>query len=103
MKLNEDWSDFSDNDLRILTDKIADELALREHKRKAIGEIAENMKKMGLSLEDLMLVSKPKLGKAPIKFKDPDNPGHQWSGRGQQPNWLKAAVKQGKSLEDFRV
>jgi len=32
-----------------------------------------------------------------------DGTGNTWSGRGPRPGWLKEAVAQGKSPEDFRV
>ena len=36
------------------------------------------------------------------KFKDPET-GASWSGRGLQPKWLKAALADGKKIEDFAV
>jgi DNA-binding protein H-NS len=41
--------------------------------------------------------------KVPPKFRNPDNPAESWSGRGLQPRWLAAAIKSGKSIEDFRI
>ena len=41
--------------------------------------------------------------KVPVKFRNPDNSAEAWSGRGLQPRWLSAAVKAGKSIEDFRI
>jgi len=37
------------------------------------------------------------------KFRNPDNSAEAWSGRGLQPRWLRAAIKTGKSIEDFRI
>ena len=37
------------------------------------------------------------------KFRNPDNSTEVWSGRGLQPRWLRAAMKGGKSIEDFRI
>lgn len=103
MKLNEDWSDFSDDDLNILTQKIADELALRAHKRKAIEEISQNLKKLGLSVQDLIQANSSKGKKLPIKYADPDNSNNVWTGRGHRPTWLKEAIAKGKSLDSFKV
>ena len=36
------------------------------------------------------------------KYRDPAT-GQTWSGRGLQPNWLKAAMAGGKSLADFAL
>ncbi|MCW7539719.1 H-NS histone family protein [Aquabacterium sp. A7-Y] len=39
--------------------------------------------------------------KVPIKYRD--DAGNAWSGRGSKPKWLVAALKSGKTLEDFAV
>ena len=35
------------------------------------------------------------------KFRSPE--GETWAGRGATPRWLKAAIKEGKKLEDFAI
>jgi DNA-binding protein H-NS len=35
------------------------------------------------------------------KYRSPD--GETWAGRGATPRWLKAAIKEGKKLEDFAI
>ena len=35
------------------------------------------------------------------KYRSPD--GDTWAGRGATPRWLKAAIKEGKKLEDFLI
>jgi DNA-binding protein H-NS len=42
-------------------------------------------------------------GKVAPKFRNPENPGETWAGRGLKPRWLAAAIKSGKKLEDFRI
>jgi DNA-binding protein H-NS len=37
------------------------------------------------------------------KFRNLDDPVETWMGRGKRPNWLKAQLAAGRSLEDFRV
>jgi DNA-binding protein H-NS len=39
--------------------------------------------------------------KVPPKYRGPD--GETWAGRGAQPRWLSAALKEGKKLEDFLI
>lgn len=41
--------------------------------------------------------------KVPIKYRNPDNPRHGWTGRGIRPRWLKELVDSGRNLEEFRV
>ena len=37
------------------------------------------------------------------KYRNPARPSETWAGRGKQPRWLTAALKSGKSLNDFRI
>jgi len=37
------------------------------------------------------------------KYRNPENPGETWAGRGLRPRWLAAALKSGKKLEDFSI
>jgi DNA-binding protein H-NS len=41
------------------------------------------------------------LGKVPVKYRDKS--GNTWTGRGNQPVWLREAIKGGAKLESFRV
>jgi DNA-binding protein H-NS len=58
----------------------------------------------GFDLEKLMkkaLARRPKDRKIPIKYADPTNPAHVWSGRGKQPTWFREAIAAGKKPDDF--
>src|SRR6266481_8845195 len=37
------------------------------------------------------------------KYRNPDNPAETWAGRGLRPRWLTAAMKGGKTLDDFAI
>lgn len=37
------------------------------------------------------------------KYRNPAEPSETWAGRGKKPRWVAAALKKGKSLEDFRI
>jgi DNA-binding protein H-NS len=39
--------------------------------------------------------------KVPPKYRGPG--GETWAGRGATPRWLKAALKEGKKIEDFLI
>lgn len=39
--------------------------------------------------------------KVPVKYRD--EAGNAWTGRGNQPRWLKAALADGRALEDFKI
>src|SRR5262245_58838846 len=40
-------------------------------------------------------------GKVPPKYRSPS--GETWAGRGAKPNWLVAAIKDGRKLDDFLI
>src|SRR5260370_19812780 len=42
-------------------------------------------------------------GKVAPKYRNPENPGETWAGRGLKPRWLAAALKSGKKLEDVSI
>jgi DNA-binding protein H-NS len=37
------------------------------------------------------------------KYQNPDEPSATWSGRGKQPRWLSAALKAGRTIEEFAI
>jgi DNA-binding protein H-NS len=37
------------------------------------------------------------------KYRNPQNPEETWAGRGLRPKWLTAAIKSGKSADDFLI
>lgn len=43
---------------------------------------------------------KPKIA---IKYRDQAHPENTWTGRGRMPRWMAAAVKGGKTREDFKI
>src|SRR6266478_8714968 len=42
-------------------------------------------------------------GKVAPKYRNPENPGETWAGRGLKPRWLTAAIKTGKKADDFLI
>lgn len=78
----------------------------QRQKEAALVQLEETAKTYGFSLSDLMSAEGPaqKRAKAAIKYRHPENPELKWSGRGLQPRWLVAALKDGtRRLEDFKV
>ena len=37
------------------------------------------------------------------KFRNPDNPAQNWSGRGGQPRWVAEQLRSGKRMEDLQI
>jgi DNA-binding protein H-NS len=81
--------------------------AQKAQRAQAVAQVRALMAEYGLTLADLGTrgVSVPRkagAGKVAAKFRNPAT-GDTWSGRGLQPNWLKAALASGATLDDFRV
>lgn len=99
-----------------LTDLLAQKAALeqqildaqREQRAQAISQVRALMAEHGLTLADLgsRAMAAPRKpapsAKVAPKYRHPST-GETWSGRGLQPNWLKAAIASGARLEDFRI
>lgn len=39
----------------------------------------------------------------PAKYRNPANPAQTWSGRGRRPDWVNAALAEGKALSDLAI
>jgi DNA-binding protein H-NS len=79
----------------------------KQERADAIAKVHALMAEHGLGLADLSARSAAKAStassvKVAPKFRDKAT-GQTWSGRGLQPNWLKAALAAGAKLDDFRL
>jgi DNA-binding protein H-NS len=73
----------------------AERTALRQQMMDLAGE-------HGLSLDEVLGKGRRGKGTVAIKYRDPQNPGNTWTGRGRMPPWMTAATKGGKAKkEDF--
>ncbi len=71
-----------------------------------ISDIKAKMKEYGITVEDLGGSTARKSGaaksKSAAKFRGPN--GELWSGGpGRKPEWVKAVLASGKSIEDYRI
>lgn len=84
--------------------KKAEELRLQE-RAAAVAQIKALMSQHGVTAEDLGFLSKTRSKSAApsaAKYRGPN--GELWSGgRGRKPEWVRAALAAGKSLEDFAL
>jgi DNA-binding protein H-NS len=88
-----------------LEKQIAD--AQREQRSAAITQVKSLMSEYGLTLADIgsrgaAAPARKAGGTVAAKYRNAET-GETWSGRGLQPNWLKAALASGRSLTDFAV
>lgn len=86
------------------------EATKREEVAGVIGRIKEAIRVYGLTAGDLGLDGRAgksmravpaKAGQAKSGVRYRDDAGHEWSGRGPRPQWLRDALASGRSLEDF--
>ena len=68
-----------------------------------IAQIKETIAVYGLRPTDLFDVKPRRAQQKSKTIRFADSRGNQWSGRGKRPEWIKAALKAGKTLDEFRV
>ena len=86
------------------------EQAKNKDRTEAIARVRALMDDYGLTAADIggraagkpALPARKPLGKVAPKYRNAST-GETWSGRGLQPNWLKAAIAGGKKLDDFAL
>lgn len=81
-----------------------DEYADRE-KARAIAALEEKAREMGFSLAELTGAPRKAGKKAPgvAKYRNPADPMATWTGKGRRPDWVRAALDAGKSLEELAI
>lgn len=100
-------SKYSTQELNQLKRDIDRELKSRrkEDAKKAQKELKSVAEKYGFNLNELVAgqAARTSKGKAPARFRHPDDPGKTWSGRGRKPVWIKEWESAGRSLDELRV
>lgn len=102
----EDIHHMSLEELRLLRTRISNAIAVRERERRrtALAELQAIARKFGFSMNELVDASLPKRrAPARTKFRHPENALLAWSGRGKQPTWFSAALRDGFSESELRV
>ncbi|KIC48206.1 H-NS histone family protein [Tateyamaria sp. ANG-S1] len=72
-------------------------------KKEALAAAQAAAAELGFSLGELTGDAKSKGTKSAPKYCHPENPAKTWTGKGRQPNWVKDALANGKSLEDLLI
>jgi DNA-binding protein H-NS len=99
--------------LRTKIEKLQKQLAAAEaDKAPAIKTIFALMKRLGITLDELLSAKsgrsensavKIRLARRKVSVKYRDSNGNTWTGRGKTPRWLAEAEKAGKNRDAFRV
>jgi len=93
MSVDELWN-LHQSVVAALTDKIAEERARLEDRLRKLGST--------MTSPQLMRERRP-YPKVLPKYRNPENRGETWAGRGKQPLWLRAQLRSGKKLTDFVI
>lgn len=104
----QDLSSYSLAKLRALEVQVIDELKTRHFLSvsKAREQILHIAQGAGISVKELLSgksAARVKSAPAGAKFRNPNDPSQEWSGRGRQPNWIKAWTASGKSMDDAKI
>ena len=105
-----DLSTMSVSQLRDLQQQIPAELKKREAQEKVqvLNEVRAFAKARGYAIEDLLQAKDAKVktgstGKVKVKYRHPDNPSLEWTGRGRKPKWVEAWLATGAAIENLLV
>ena len=101
-----DLSNFSLADLRKLQEDIKKQMKKREQDdlSKAREQILAIAQSVGVSVKDLVGAGiRAKTGAVAVRFRNPNDPSQQWTGRGRQPKWVKEWTDSGKSRDELKV
>lgn len=100
-ELSKTLKSLSLDEMTALMEKLQEEIIKKEeqHTKQKIAEIYNIAASIGMTVE-----IHPQSGvgkKVSPKYINPDNPREKWSGRGNEPRWLAAKIKEGHKKEDF--
>ncbi|KAF0675312.1 H-NS histone family protein [Profundibacterium mesophilum] len=99
-----DLERMSQQELEKLRTEVDNAIRTHDARRRAQARKAAETaaKEHGFSLDELMVRDK-KPKKSPARYRNPEDPSQTWTGRGRQPGWIKSALENGGSLEDFAI
>jgi DNA-binding protein H-NS len=102
MKTPNHLSDKSVEELWALHEQIVDILSEKMQKEKARLEKRLTELQSQVVRPLIEQVRRPYPAVLP-KFRNPVQPAETWAGRGKQPRWLRAQLKSGRRLDEFRI
>ncbi len=102
MQFDELWA-IHEELTKILSDKILAEKRELEKRLAKLQQTSSIREGADQPLPPGSRAPRRKYQKVQPKFRNPLTPSETWSGRGKQPRWLVAALKEGHRLEDMRI
>lgn len=104
-----DLSNLSVSELRDLQQQIPAEIKRREAQEKIsiLNEVRAFAKARGYAIEDLIAkearVKSTSGNKVKVKYRHPENPELEWTGRGRKPKWVESWIASGSALDSLLV
>ncbi len=104
-----DLSSLSIIQLRDLEQQIPLEIKRREalDKQNILNEVRAFAKARGYAIEELLAkdikVKSTTGNKVKVKYRHPQNPEQEWTGRGRRPKWVESWVANGGALDNLLV
>lgn len=75
-----------------------------KQRKEALAAAEAAAREMGFTLAELTgLPSKKTKSVTPPKYRHPKNTEQTWAGRGRQPEWMKDALENGHSKDEFLI
>lgn len=84
----------------LLAQKAALDAQIAEAKPAAVQQVRALMEQLGVTIADLGGPA-PYRSKRAVKYRDAA--GNTWTGSGKRPNWVRKALLEGATLEQFAV
>jgi len=109
--MNEKLHELSETELAQLIDNAKKQLQERQlgKRKEVIAQIKDLAAKISCTVELTEITPEKAVGssrkgsKVAVKYRNPENPKHQWTGRGMQPKWLRELIEQGHTLDEYSV
>lgn len=105
--MSENLNSLSEQELAELIASASKQL---EHKRgskrrETISQIKDLAASIGVHVEITDVANKASRAgsKVAVKYRDPSNPKHVWTGRGMKPRWLRTLLDAGRTIEEFQI
>ena len=73
---------------------------IAKRRQEELEQLRDRAALLGFTPDDL-IPKKTKKANGARKYQDPDNPENVYGGKGPHPQWLKEAIENGASLEEF--
>ena len=102
-----DLNTMSMAELKKLSKGVEKAIATHEERQRkdALAAAEAKAKEMGFTLSELIGKSATaKVGSlSSPKYRHPDDPDVTWTGRGRQPEWMKSALANGRTKDEFLI